>query len=843
MIDFKNKLKGKEIPKRTNPIEIYDSLDRRSETGPLRPSQRKILESWYVNKSKDRDNIIKLHTGEGKTLIGLLILQSKINSSNQSCLYVCPNKYLAKQVMEDASKFGIPYCVIDDSNRLPDDFLSAQKILVTHVQKLFNGRTIFGTGTKSTPVNSIVIDDSQACIDSIKNSFTIRVDKNHALYKSMVNIFSDDLRAQGEGSFLEIEQGMGRNTLLPIPYWAWIDKKEQVSLEIIKNSEDKAVLYVWPIIKDEIHNCQAFISGEYLEISPVVSFVEKFGTFSSAQHRFLMSATTQDDSFFIKGLSFDINAVKKPLVNEDLLWSGEKMILIPSLIDESLDREKIIHWALKEWDSRMFGRVCLAPSFANKSQYERIGAVVAKSETIFNNVDRLKKSDFTKAIVFANRYDGIDLPDNACRLLIIDSKPYSETLTERYEEDCRPSSDVINVKIAQKVEQGLGRSVRGEKDYSAIVIVGGDLVQFIKSPLTKNYFSDQTQMQIEIGSKIVGFAKEEIEDGGSADKIFLDLINKCLKRDEGWKEYYSQSMDGINQSVKKDKLYDLISLEKKAEDFYLKNDAERACIVIQDICDNYVDNEMEKGWYLQLQARYKYFISKVESNRLQKSAFQVNRYLLKPKDGVAYRKIGEINASRTKRIIDWIGCHKDYEAMMIHLDGILQNLNLGVHSEKFEEAVNELGLSLGFDCQRPDKEIRKGPDNLWGGVDGQYILIECKNEVDENRKEINKHEAGQMNSHCAWFKDVYNTDKCKKIMIINTKVLSYHGDFYEDVEVMRFSKLRSLKNNVRDFYKELKNYDIHSLTDDKIQGFLISHDLEIKNITSNYSEKVVKANK
>ncbi|RLO25697.1 hypothetical protein CLM69_24705 [Serratia marcescens] len=100
-----------------------------------------------------------------------------------------------------------------------------------------------------------------------------------------------------------------------------------------------------------------------------------------------------------------------------------------------------------------------------------------------------------------------------------------------------------------------------------------------------------------------------------------------------------------------------------------------------------------------------------------------------------------------------------------------------------------------------------------------------------------------MNSHCAWFKDVYNTDRCKKIMIINTKVLSYHGDFYEDVEVMRFSKLRRLKNNVRDFYKELKNYDIHSLTDDKIQGFLISHDLEIKNITSDYSEKVVKANK
>lgn len=40
MIDFTNKLKKKELPKRINPVEIYESLDRRSEAGPLRPSQK-----------------------------------------------------------------------------------------------------------------------------------------------------------------------------------------------------------------------------------------------------------------------------------------------------------------------------------------------------------------------------------------------------------------------------------------------------------------------------------------------------------------------------------------------------------------------------------------------------------------------------------------------------------------------------------------------------------------------------------------------------------------------------------------------------------------------------------
>nr|MCW9342238.1 DEAD/DEAH box helicase [Klebsiella michiganensis] len=100
-------------------------------------------------------------------------------------------------------------------------------------------------------------------------------------------------------------------------------------------------------------------SGEYLEISPIFSLIDSFGSFSKANHRFLMSATTQDDSFFIKGLGFDVEAVKKPLVNPDLVWSGEKMILIPSLIDETLDREKIINWLLRPYDKRAFGTVCL----------------------------------------------------------------------------------------------------------------------------------------------------------------------------------------------------------------------------------------------------------------------------------------------------------------------------------------------------------------------------------------------------------------------------------------------------------------------------------------------------
>ena len=89
MIDFRKKLGKKEVEKKINPLEIYDELDRRSVTGPLRPVQYKILDEWFKHKQKDKNLIIKLHTGEGKTLIGLLILQSKINQGEGPCAFVC----------------------------------------------------------------------------------------------------------------------------------------------------------------------------------------------------------------------------------------------------------------------------------------------------------------------------------------------------------------------------------------------------------------------------------------------------------------------------------------------------------------------------------------------------------------------------------------------------------------------------------------------------------------------------------------------------------------------------------------------------------------------------------
>jgi len=75
---------------------------------------------------------------------------------------------------------------------------------------------------------------------------------------------------------------------------------------------------------------------------------------------------------------------------------------------------------------------------------------------------------------------------------------------------------------------------------------------------------------------------------------------------------------------------------------------------------------------------------------------------------------------------------------------ILGRLRFGVAVDSFEAALDELGRAFGFETQRPDKEWKQGPDNLWALRDSQYLLFECKNQVDKSRKEINKDETGQM---------------------------------------------------------------------------------------------------
>lgn len=834
MVDFGKKVGVKATAVKTNPIEIYDTLDRASDKNALRPAQQSVLNDWCANYQTKKDVILKLHTGQGKTLLGLLILQSKLNQNEGPALYLCPTYNLVTQTCEQAKQFGIKYCTINADKNIPMDFYESKSILITSVYKLFNGLSKFGIKSRSDLIGAIVLDDSHACIDAIQKAFTVIIKNEEKGYDGLLALFENELERQGLGTLENIKL-KDHDSFLLIPYWVWQEKVSEVTRLLASIQDNLNVKFAWALIKDSIRDCQCYISGSHIEISPYNNPIEQFGTFSKAKHRVLMSATTNDDSFFIKGLGLDKDAIRTPLFYDKEKWSGEKMILIPSMIDESLDRNKVVTEFAKPILKREYGVISLVPSFAHSESWKSLGATVCDTQTIDEDIISLKNGNYDKCLVLANRYDGIDLADNNCRILIIDSKPYAENLSDRYQEATRPESEAILVKIAQKIEQGLGRGVRGERDYCVIILIGAELVNIIRNRKTRKYFSSQTQTQIEIGFDTAEYSKEELRSDDKM-KVVKGLISQCLKRDDGWKLFYTERMNDASVLPKEERVLNILQLEKQAGVHYSHGEYQKAADAIQKIIDEYISDESEKGWYLQEIARFLYQKDKVESNNKQVIAHRLNKYLLKPREGMTIDKINFISQNRIKNIVTWIKQFEDYNLLIVQLDEILNNLSFGVKADKFERSLNELGRILGFITERPDKECGEGPDNLWCIRDNEYILFECKNEVKESRSEINKTEMGQMNNSCAWFERIYHSEYTPIMIIATKKASSAAGFSNSGVRVMNKNMLNKLINNTKNFFKEFKMLDFKNLSHDEIQVKLNLHHLKSDDFKSAYSE-------
>lgn len=838
MIDFSKKLGAKPKEKKINPLEIYAGLDRKTDAGPLRPTQERVLQEWNANRRNEKNLIVKLNTGEGKTLIGLLMLQSLLNEKGEPCLYLCPNDYLVEQTCKEAEKFGINVCQFSQIERgiIPVDFLNGKKILVATVQKMFNGKTVFGINANYERVGSVVLDDSHACIDSIKSSFSIRIKKDNDLYDELLELFYDDLKKQAQGTLIDIENGSSE--LLQIPYWAWIVKKGEVAQLLGSKTEDKSVIFAWPLLKDNLEDCEAFITGNGIEITPIYCPVEKFGSFTNASHRILMSATTQDDSFFIKGFGFEEKDVVNPLTDKEQKWSGEKMILFPSLINEKMSRLSMIKLFANE--KIPIARFAIVPSFYMTQDYTYEGCTIANKSNLKEITESIRNGERHKLNVLVNRYDGVNLPDNDCRILILDSLPIWENLADRYEMECREGSEVTILKQVQKIEQGLGRSVRGEKDYSVIIIIGSDLVNFMMNHHTASYFSSQTRKQIEIANDLVESLRQELMESQDCLKSLIELINQSLKRDPDWKAYYQQEMNSILENDEKKHVYSIMQKERAYEYAAYNRNYEKACGIVSEIIKLCAGNPQEQAWYQQILARYKFFISEMESIHIQKVAFEKNCRLLYPQNGIDYKKMEFKSGEQLSNIKQWLKKFHNYREMRIKSKAIFDNLSFGRAANHFENALREIGEMLGFKSQRPDNDYKVGPDNLWCGVHNQYIFFECKNEVKEDRNTIKKSEAGQMNNHCAWFEEKYGDAKVCRIFVVPTNILDHKANLTHKVVVMNPKLLDKFKSSLDKFLMEFKDYALSDIDKNFIQEALVTHHLTIDCIKKDYVEKIVK---
>ena len=145
----------------------------------LRDVQGDVLDEWHRRRD-ERDLVIKMNTGSGKTLVGLILLSSKLKEGCGPALYLCPNRHLASQVRREADSLGIPHVDFESSNLFPPEFHNSTHILITTVQRLFNGLSVFRVANRPNPVKvgALLVDDAHACINIALEQFTATLPKN-----------------------------------------------------------------------------------------------------------------------------------------------------------------------------------------------------------------------------------------------------------------------------------------------------------------------------------------------------------------------------------------------------------------------------------------------------------------------------------------------------------------------------------------------------------------------------------------------------------------------------------------------------------------------------------------
>ncbi len=274
MVDFNKLRKKKKKAKAIDPVEIFRRSPKPEGINDLYTSQAQVLASWF-DRRNERDIVLKLHTGGGKTMCGLLIAQSTLNETRQPVLYLAPTVQLVNQTLEKAAALGIPAVPYQRGRDLDDDFINANAIMVGSYQSLFNGQSKFRIRGKGNPqkVAAIILDDAHVAFSGVRDSFTLEVEskKNRNLYESLSGLFRKSFKEIDRvGTFDDVLSG-SEYAVMEVPYWAWHEHLDAVREHLRTDATNHP--FQWPLVRDRLHLCHALISKDKFTITPIVPLV------------------------------------------------------------------------------------------------------------------------------------------------------------------------------------------------------------------------------------------------------------------------------------------------------------------------------------------------------------------------------------------------------------------------------------------------------------------------------------------------------------------------------------------------------------------------------------------
>jgi len=514
-----------------DPEALFRDLRKKTVPGLL-SHQADLLRSYLSVHTEHSDIALQLPTGSGKTLVGLLIAEWRRRKYGERTVYLCPTRQLVNQVAQQASgKYGIDVQAFTGSRAYYDarasaDWLAAEAVAVTTYSSLFNTNPFF------VEPNLIILDDAHSAENYISAFWSLLIERfnpeHEAAFSALAGVVarllppSDRSRLAADSTSAADQQWVEK---LPTPAFQGV-VPEIISL-LDEHTQSTNLRHPWSLLRDSLHACHLYISRRAILIRPLIPPSDTHPPFSGAKQRLYMSATL--------GAGGDLERVtgRQPIYKIpvpsgwDKQGIGRRFFIFPK---RSLDDDDAEQFAMESIN--LAGRALyLVPDDRTAERVkvaiaEAVACPIFDAAQIESSKEPFVQSDKAVAVI-ANRYDGIDLVDDDCRLLLADGLPGGANLQERFFVLRVTAQLLLDDRILTRLVQGFGRCTRSPNDYAAVIVLGESLNSYLFKKERREFFHPEIQAELEFGMEQSKLASV---------REMIDNLRHFLEQDSQWDE-------------------------------------------------------------------------------------------------------------------------------------------------------------------------------------------------------------------------------------------------------------------------------------------------------------------
>ncbi|WP_157748353.1 DEAD/DEAH box helicase [Micromonospora echinaurantiaca] len=526
-----------------DPEALFGELPRTPRgVGALWSHQADQLRTYAEDHRDSPDVALELPTGSGKTLVGLLISEWRRRTLGQRVVYACPTKQLARQVLQKANAQGIPAVILIGSHRTWDQaelarYTRGDAIAVTTYSAIFNINSYLGDA------QTLVFDDAHAAEGFVAEAWGLSVDRELDQYEQLFDALGDSV----EPSFVARmvapagpAADAGEVRLIPIGavmrHAAEIDR-------VLAGLKDNPS-YRFRMLRANLSSCLFYVSRREFYIRPMIPPTFEHEPFTGPVQRLYLSATLGDAGELER--AFGRTGFKRVPVPPawDRTGSGRRFFVFPELAappTEAPPKETPPAGedteGADEPDAGLLGdlldlakkRLVLTPDNDSATRIADLLGVPDEERFTAKDSDTgiqpFIDAD-TGTLLAPNRYDGMDLADDACHMMLMSGLPTASHLQDRFLETKLRATEVLDERIRTRVLQGAGRCTRGPKDWAVVVVTGEDILRFLSRAEVRKSLPVELQAEITFG----------LEQSQAAADDLLYLAESALNQDEIWRE-------------------------------------------------------------------------------------------------------------------------------------------------------------------------------------------------------------------------------------------------------------------------------------------------------------------